>query len=441
MDFAARRRYYNLCDPSEPLRPEDVRNVDLDRLAGGTVRAAHLFEGIASDFELTDRPICKLFTGLPGSGKSTELLRLAEQLGSPTGLRLLPVIVDAEELLDLHSDIDVPDVMMAILYATERAVLDAAGSQREAMKDSYFTRLWSWLTTTEVSLADPRFSIPGATQLVAELKTRPTLRQRVREAVSRNLNGFLRDVRTELESLQAQAQALTTDGRPYGGLVIIVDSLEKLAGTTTTWYEVMNSAELFFRADSPWLDLPVHVIYTVPPALMTRVSGIAFMPMIKVRDKEGTPFADGVDAARMLIEQRIARADLPALFGEHWDARVAELISWSGGYPRELIRLLRQCLRYTEYPLGDLEFRRVFDEVIANYRTQVFAEDYGWLAEVSRTRWVTFVTEEQQVSADRMLSINAVLHYPNGQGFYDLHPALYEIPGIQSALGHGDAKR
>jgi hypothetical protein len=54
---------------------------------------------------------------------------------------------------------------------------------------------------------------------------------------------------------------------------------------------------------------------------------------------------------------------------------------------------------------------------------------------------VTFVTEEQQVSADRMLSINAVLHYPNGQGFYDLHPALYEIPGIQSALGHGDAKR
>jgi hypothetical protein len=35
MDFAARRRYYNLCDPSEPLRPEDVRNVDLDRLAGG----------------------------------------------------------------------------------------------------------------------------------------------------------------------------------------------------------------------------------------------------------------------------------------------------------------------------------------------------------------------------------------------------------------------
>ncbi len=74
----------------------------------------------------------------------------------------------------------------------------------------------------------------------------------------------------------------------------------------------------------------------------------------------------------------------------------------------------------------------------ANYRIQVFVEDYPWLVEVSRTRWVTFDTEEHQASADRMLSINAVLHYPNGQGFYDLHPALYQIPGIQAALD--DAK-
>ncbi|MCA9683741.1 MAG: hypothetical protein KC431_23035 [Myxococcales bacterium] len=438
IDFATRRRYYNLCDPGEPLPPEDDRNVDIDRMAGGSVRAAQLFEGLATDFELSDTPLCKLFSGLPGSGKSTELRRLAKHLADPEGLRLLPVIVNAEELLNINVEIDVPDVLMAILYAVEAKVLETAGLGREPMRDGYFKRLWHYLTTTEVEFKQAQFTVAEGVDLVAELKTREPLRKKVRETIGRNLNGFIRDVRAELSKLEDQVRKLPTDGRPYGGLVIIVDSLEKLAGTASTWHPVMNSAELFFRAQSPWLDMPVHIIYTVPPALMTRIPGIEFMPMIKVRTREGQPFPAGIEAVRAMIEHRVPRAELPKVFGEQFEARVASLIQWSGGYPRELVRLLRQCFRYRSYPLDDAEFERVFDEVIANYRRQVLLEDIPWLIEVSRTRWVTFETTEHQASADRMLSINAIMYYPNGQGFYDLHPALYRIPPIQAALANDE---
>jgi len=30
MNFKDRKRYYNLCDPKDPLSPDDPRNVDYD---------------------------------------------------------------------------------------------------------------------------------------------------------------------------------------------------------------------------------------------------------------------------------------------------------------------------------------------------------------------------------------------------------------------------
>lgn len=442
MHFVQLRHYYNQCDPDESLAPTDERNVDLDQRAQGTVRSAKLFEGLLRDFEYSDKPICRLFTGLPGSGKSTELRRLATRLAGPDGLHLFPVIADAEELLDIRAEIDVADVMLAMLYATEVAVLQAEGKKPEsAMSEGYFTRFWHWLTTTEVSLNEAKFAITSTVDLVAELKTRPTLRQRVREAVSRNLNSFLADVAKQLQALETRVEALPVGAgeRPYSGVLIVVDSLEKLAGTTTTWRDVLNSAEVFFRRESPWLDLPVHTIYTVPPALLMRIPDIVFMPMIKVRSKDGSPYEPGIDAARAVVYKRIPPESLESLLGEQWEARVSTLIGWSGGYPRELVRLLRQCLRYKTYPLSEEDFQRVFDEVAASYRNLVYREDYAWLLEVARQRWVTVDTEKQHPSAARMLAINAVLYYPNGEGFYDLHPAVYRIPELQAALAEGDS--
>jgi hypothetical protein len=64
----------------EPLPPDDDRNLDIDRFGSTRVRGGIWTERLARRVELSDVPVYLLFTGLHGSGKSTELLRLAERL-------------------------------------------------------------------------------------------------------------------------------------------------------------------------------------------------------------------------------------------------------------------------------------------------------------------------------------------------------------------------
>jgi len=103
----------------------------------------------------------------------------------------------------------------------------------------------------------------------------------------------------------------------YVGLVVILDSLEKLQGISQNFHDVLASAEAVFANNAPYLDLPVHAIYTVPPALLARqrFESVLFMPMIKLRDREGKPFQQGFDAAFQIVAHRVPRDVLNEMLG------------------------------------------------------------------------------------------------------------------------------
>jgi hypothetical protein len=83
MDLGTRRTYYNRCHPSDTLDPGDDRYVDIDAIdPAHPVRGQDWVTRLADRIELSDRPVYELFTGLPGSGKSTELRRLVQRLQS-----------------------------------------------------------------------------------------------------------------------------------------------------------------------------------------------------------------------------------------------------------------------------------------------------------------------------------------------------------------------
>jgi hypothetical protein len=430
MQFQQRKRLYNLSRPDEPLEPDDPRNVDFDALPD-EVRGRSWRGALADEIELSDRPVCFLVAGLPGSGKSTELKRLAQRLASSTSAGLLPVFVDAEDLLDLTSAIDIPDVVTAILYESERAVLAAEGKDSsDALQDGYVQRFWTWLQNTDVELGKGNFAVGGGSSLPVEFKTRPSLRQRVRATVSGHLTQFLVDARTEMKLLDERAVAAG-----HGGLLVIFDSLEKLRGTTSAWYDVLDSAEVFFRKGVPNLDLPVHIIFTVPTALLTRIPKIRLLPMLKLSTREGVAYEPGIAAARMLIDQRVPKADLVEIFGDSAEARVRQMILWTGGYPRELIRLLQSAIRDAAAgPLAEEPFQRLFAQLVETFRVLVTQDVIPWLATVSRQRFMTVQDENHRLAADRMLQNNVILYYSNSQGWHDLHPAVYENPDLQAAL-------
>lgn len=431
MDKQRRRYLYNRCKPNVALEPGDDRYIDLD--ARG-VRGRDWVARLASRIELSDSPNCQLFTGLPGSGKSTELRRLAKRLESAEGGNFEVVLVAAEEALDTNSPIDVPDILLMIVAACERALLEREGkavgeSLEEALEAGYGRRLWDWLTRTDVTFTEMEFAVEKVAKLSVELKTRPSLRRQFRETVGAHLSRFLTEVRGELALMQARAVALGS-----AGLVVVIDSLEKLRGTVTTWNTVLESADRVF-SDVGHLNLPIHVVYTVPPALVSRkrFDQIDFMPMIKLhhhpRDGGGR-FQDGYDAAMELVLQRVPHKDLAELFGSQTEQRIEQLIEWSGGYPRELIRLLHEALLSEVIPLSDGDFRRLLNEVADQYRMLVPADAFAWLATVAVERYMTLETAAQRQTADEMLSHNVVLRYLNDQYWFDLHPSIRQIPGV-----------
>ena len=432
LTFAERKLLYNRCDPAEPLAPEDDRNVDLDARsqAGSRVRGVVWVDRLAERIELAGRPTLELYTGLPGSGKSTELRRLAARLARADQANLLPVLVDAEETLDLTSKVDIVDVLAAVLAATDAAVLALEGRSPDlALQDGPLTRLWAWLSRTDVSLTSGQLGLPAGASLVVEMKTRPALRERVRGVVASHLSHFLNEVRAELERLERRAQA---QGR--AGLVVIVDSLEKLRGTSTSWHDVLNSAEQIFAGGAPYLRLPVHVLYTIPTALVSRrFERVQFMPMIKLQSRDGQPWAPGMQAAREIVRRRVPDAQLRELLGPDAEAQVNRLITWSGGYPRVLVQLLREVLAHSHPPLSASDLTRMLNEQRDAYRQIVPAEAFGWLAQVADEKFLTLNDDTQRPAVDLMLSNNVILRYQNDDLWYDLHPAVLEIPGIQAA--------
>ncbi len=434
MDFKTSKKYYNLCNPYEPLEPDDERNVNLDAFGedkGVLVRGFNWADKLEREITLADQPVFKLFTGHRGSGKTTELKRLAEQLSNQDGPNLFPVLIDAEDVIDLNSPIDVTDIISAVVYSTERAIVEKeGGSVDKAMNKGYMRRLWDWLCNTDIEIGKGNFTIPAAGKLIVELKNRPNLRQRIHDTVANHFSEFISEAKDELKMLNSRVQ------QKFGqtGIVIVFDSLEKLRGLKSNWHQVLESAEQVFVGNKDHIRLPVHVLYTVPVAITTRsIEIVDFLPMIKLRERNDELYEPGIQAARELIRQRVPDNILKELLGSKMEERIHQLILQSGGYPREIIQMLQQAIVSTEHPLSEKGFEHIIKYIAGRYRMVVPEEAFSWLAKVAVSKFLTIDDMYRQI-VDQMLLNHIVLSYLDDEPWFALHPSVYRIPGVQKAI-------
>ncbi len=431
VEFARRRNLYNRCNPDESLGPEDVRNVDVD--AKG-VRGEHWAEQLAARVMLSNEPLCQLFTGLRGSGKSTELRRLVAAMEKEG---YLAIRIDADEHLDLTREIDVSDVLAIITREVDMSVARLEGrakpSDTEPPADGYFTRVWNWLLTTDVGVTKlgATAGVPGAASAMGEVsfKTNPTLRERVRAVVANHTATFVRMVHEALGVLDEKARQA---GRP-AGLFIVFDSLEKLRGTTMNWSAIVASAERLFADGARHLRLPVPVVYTVPPALALRIAGVEYFPMIKVRDRRDEGWKPGIDVVLDIVRLRFGD-DLEAVLGkaEQAELRMRELAMWSGGYPREVVRVLQRLLERGPFPIDRIALTETLNREGNALREIVRShwEAKDWLVAVHTGKSMQLSDDRARELAARLLELNVVLHYKNDDSWDDVHPALLEMTDL-----------
>src|SRR5262249_15835962 len=72
-------RLYQQCDPARPLQPGDPRYVPFEGVRG----EGDLIAQLTNALRWSDVPLQVLFAGHRGGGKSTELLRLQQELAHP----------------------------------------------------------------------------------------------------------------------------------------------------------------------------------------------------------------------------------------------------------------------------------------------------------------------------------------------------------------------
>jgi len=418
MDESQLSLYYNRCN-DDALAPGDHRYIDIDAMKGRP-RGGSWADRIARGLTLSRQPKRILVTGLRGTGKSTELLKLAKRLGEEGGPHHLVVLIDGAAVIDIANEIDIPDILMAIVHATERRVLKMAEGidPDQALEDGYAKRFWTWISRTEVELGNTKLAPAQQAGLVLEMKTNPTLRQKIRAAAQQHFSRFLDDVRQELQLLEERAKKAG-----YTRVTVIFDSLEKLKGLSTNWREVLASAERVFGGGAPYLDLPIHVVYTVPPALLNRSTArIEFMPMVKLFTRAGERHEAGFVAMRELIRPRLPDDALAEVLGSAHEERVEELIMRSGGHPRLLVQMLQWLLLLPEFPASDEDLSRLFAELRERYQAVITNEDLPWLRKVQGEKSLTIDTPEQLESVDRALTNNVIFRYANADIWYDVHP-------------------
>jgi len=161
---------------------------------------------------------------------------------------------------------------------------------------------------------------------------------------------------------------------------------------------------------------------------------------LKLFERNGTPAA-GFEAAREIVRKRVPDEALNTFFGPtNREARLKRLIEWSGGYPREIVRLLQNCI--AEPKLDEDLFTRILSMAGDEYRRTVLASAYPWLARVFLDKPDQILdAEEHREMVDRLLQNNVLLGYLNGTLWFDVHPAVRTLSGVHAEIEKLKEKR
>jgi hypothetical protein len=429
------RRFISLCDPMRPLEPGDPLYVPFDE--GTPVRGG---EGQSCIDQLQRLIYLKdetrqLFTGFPGTGKTTELKRLQVRLSAAKDLPTHAIYIDFEQWLDRYTPVSITDVLRVLANCLDR---EAAIAENKNPDDEpgYLRRFFEFLAQTDFELSKIGFSAYGASFML-ELKNNPSMRQRAEQQLKVRFQQFAK----EAESAMVQAIVRIKAALHVMRVVVIADGLEKFAPLREEDRQTMEaSVESVFVQHAGLLELPCHVIYTFPLWLRFRAAELgalyegqpAVLPMVKIADQSGRAFPTGIAKLRDLVARRL---DVPRLFGADLDATLMPLVEASGGYPRDLLRMVRQVLiDVREFPVTAHAAQRVIDELTQQYAFVVRGTNLPLLGKISTTHALPQDSAEEVAQFGRLLERWLVLAYRNGDEWYDLHPLVRRAPIVSAFL-------
>lgn len=416
----------------EAIGPDDPRFVDTDAARGGVGTQKNLARkfglDLGQDIFYPPQKRHVLLFGPIGSGKSTELLRFAHTLEQ--GKRMLPILLNVRGEIDINN-LQYADVLMAMATAVVRELkdrkLDIPLDKIKALNQWFTEHVVSEegireLTAAITSEASGELGIPFLaklmTRLTATFKTSSAYKDSLREVVKKTFTQFA-DAFNALVS--AAEETLKTRG-VADRLLLIADGTDKIP---------LDDAErLFIHETEQLLAIQALVLYTAPITLkyggasISKLDTDEVLPIIKLQQRNGERHDAGWDAMREMLAKRID----PVAFAD--PALMDRLIEYSGGHPRELLRLLRMACELTESELIEATtVEKAIDKLAADFRYWLQPEDYRLLAQVDASKGAHVGNDER---TRNLLWRLALLHYNDGS-WRSTHPVVRRLEGYRQA--------
>ena len=316
-----------------------------------------------------------LFCGHRGSGKSTELRNLRNQLHDADLYHV--VFADAAVDLDVHN-LRYQDVLLHLaaklaeqLGAADRGI-DAVHLEplyewfAERVEKHQQTKQFAQESKAGVEAAP---SVPFLAKVFGSIsvafKTNATYKEELRLVLQNHFADFadaFNKLTTKAEEVLGQR------------LLFVVDGTDRLRG---------EDAAAFFRTDVHQLQqvkglfiycAPIHLAYEGRAA--QNFDDVLHLPMVKVENEDGSPNEGGLSVMRQMLE---LRAD-----SRLFDAGVADCLAQaSGGHPRELLHLLRNAYKNADNERFDAASAdRAIQSLASDYRRFLNREDYRILASI-----------------------------------------------------------
>ncbi|MGH7064785.1 MAG: hypothetical protein ACREET_11980 [Stellaceae bacterium] len=386
---------------------------------------------LANQIDLSDSAGAYLFTGNRGTGKTTELLRLA------TILRDYDCEVfytDIADYLTLTQRVEVTDFLISVLGAFSEKIADRFADNPG--KPSFFERVHSFLNA---NVEFNEIKIPaGWIEFKAALQQNPTFK----EQLQAKTRGLVEQLVKQAREFAIEAVHYVRNERvdPNRKVVLIVDSMERLRGVgdSDDVREVFKSAETVFSSHADKLRFTaLNMVYTVPPYLSALAGALGAvyaggriyaLPSVHIYEccpppgDDPEPYGVGIDKMREVVDKRD-----PKWRDFFTEDQLARLAQHSGGDLRDYLRMLRlavaRVLQSGKLPVSD-DLVTDAENAVRNDMLPIADDDRDWLRKIMASHKPELPSLDALPDFARLQEGKYLLHYRNGEDWYDLHPLL-----------------
>ncbi|MFZ1641555.1 MAG: P-loop NTPase fold protein [Candidatus Contendobacter sp.] len=419
----------------EPLSADDPRYVETEK-ARGDFQFNALFKQLGIDprdltFKASHDRLYVLFCGHRGCGKSTELRRIRDRLNDPQ--RFCVIFVDAVRHLDTNN-LQYADMLFALAHV----LFECLEKEGISIDPVFLTPLAKWFEEKIISKAETKdftseikagveagAGLPFLGKLFASFTNAFKVNSNYKEELRQILKNNFTDFAAAFNRLIAEAEARLKAANKGRKLLFIVDGTDRLS---------KDDSERFFITDVHQLQLitglfvycaPIHMIYE-GNQINQIFTSIVKLPMIKLCEQDGARLNAGYDAMLEMLYRRAAES----LFDSVDTAKY--LIEYSGGHPRDLLRLLSYAFGFAQGEKFDrASAEKAVKQLAMDYRRILDTKDYPLLCEIDRSPPGQVSHNSDQ--AQSLLYNLALLEY--NDYWWKSHPVVRTLQEYRAAGG------